>query len=170
MTFVSALHDAFSVGVQVAVDGGDLVLEAAAAPPPAIVRALVVNKRAIIALLRPGADGWDAVDWQAFFNERAGVAQFDADLPRTAAEAAAVEECLQRWQSTHLPASLSHRACAACGSHLEPDAMIAFIAGQGSVQLHLGCMGKWAAMRRRDALLALRAFGVVVGAPGEHAP
>jgi len=32
------------------------------------------HKSGIVALLRPGRDGWSAEDWQVFFDERAGIA------------------------------------------------------------------------------------------------
>jgi len=38
---------------------------------------------------------WSAEDWQAFFDERAGVAEYDGGLPR---------QChSKKWSSMHLP-------------------------------------------------------------------
>ena len=34
------------------------------------------------ALLRTGRDSWSGEDWRAFFDERAGIAEFDGGLPR----------------------------------------------------------------------------------------
>ena len=50
--------------------------------PLAILDLLSRHKPGIVALLRPGRDGWSAEDWQAFFDERAGIAEFDGGLPR----------------------------------------------------------------------------------------
>jgi hypothetical protein len=36
-----------------------------------------------------GPDHWSAEDWQAFFDKRAGIAEFDGGLPRAQAEAQA---------------------------------------------------------------------------------
>ena len=51
------------------------------------------NKAAIIGLLRPDKDGWSSWDWQLFFDERAGIAEFDGGLSRAAAEASAFTDC-----------------------------------------------------------------------------
>lgn len=47
-----------------------------------IGRGSVRHKPGIVALLRPGRDGWSADDWLAFFDERAGIAEFDGESPR----------------------------------------------------------------------------------------
>ena len=65
-----------------AIDGDDLMLEADAAPPAAVLDLLSRHKAGVIALLRTGSDGWSAEDWRAFFDERAGIAEFDGGLPR----------------------------------------------------------------------------------------
>jgi hypothetical protein len=72
-----ALRAARAAGIEVRIEGDDLALEAAAAPPADIVDQLVRNKLAIVAQLRPGRDGWSADDWLTFFDERAGIAEFD---------------------------------------------------------------------------------------------
>jgi hypothetical protein len=43
------------------------------------------HKAGVVALLRPGEDGWSA-EWQAFYDEGAAIAQFDGGLPRAQAE------------------------------------------------------------------------------------
>jgi hypothetical protein len=43
------------------------------------------HKAEIMLLLRPAGDGWSADDWQVFFAERAGIAEFDGGLPRVQA-------------------------------------------------------------------------------------
>jgi hypothetical protein len=47
----------------------------------------------LIAMLRPRRDGWSADDWQAFFDERAGITEFDGGLSRAEAEAQALACC-----------------------------------------------------------------------------
>jgi hypothetical protein len=59
---------------------------------PAIDRWLPMlrqNKAAIVSLLRPAEGGWSAIDWLAFFDERAAIVEFDGGLPRAEAEAQA---------------------------------------------------------------------------------
>jgi hypothetical protein len=61
-----------AAGIRLGIDGDDLVLEASAPPPPAMIDLLSRHKAGIVALLRPAEDGWSAEDWQVFFDERAG--------------------------------------------------------------------------------------------------
>ena len=82
-----ALMAARAAGIILAVDGEDLVLEAASMPPAAVLDALSQQKAEIVALLRPGRVGWSSEDWQAFFDERASIVEFDGGLPRPQAEA-----------------------------------------------------------------------------------
>ena len=49
---IHALRGALRAGVQVSVDGGDLLLEAAVEPPSSVVAAIFQHKAAVVALLR----------------------------------------------------------------------------------------------------------------------
>jgi hypothetical protein len=49
---MDALRGALRAGVQVSVDGGDLLLEAAGEPPSSVVGAISRHKAAVVALLR----------------------------------------------------------------------------------------------------------------------
>ena len=89
MSAAQALKAARAAGTQLRIHGDDLVLEASAPPPAAILNPLPHHKTA---LLRPGRDGWSAEDWQAFFDERAGIAEFDGESP------------LRRYRPAPLPA------------------------------------------------------------------
>ena len=40
------------------------------------------HKAGIVELLRPGRDGWSAEGWRAFYDEWAGIAEFDGGLLR----------------------------------------------------------------------------------------
>ena len=97
MSAAEALKAARGAGVHLEIDGDDLVLEAASAPPAAVLDPLSRHKAGVVALLRPGDDGWSAEDWQAFFDERAGIAEFDGGLPRAEAEARAFACCVAEW-------------------------------------------------------------------------
>jgi len=89
MSAVMALRVARAAGVELALAGDDLSLKAASEPPVVVLEALVRHKSEIVALLRPGSDGWSAEDWRLFFDERAGIAEFDSGLLRADAEAQA---------------------------------------------------------------------------------
>src|SRR6516162_7638007 len=114
MSAAEALKAARAVGIHLEVDGDALVLEASAPPPSAIVEVLSQHKAEIVALLRPGRDGWSAEDWQAYFDERAGNAEIDGGLPRVQAEAQAYACCVAKWLNRNPLRSPSGR-CLACG-------------------------------------------------------
>jgi hypothetical protein len=92
MSTAEALKAARAVGIRIEIDGDDLVLEASAAPPPSVLDLLSRHKAGIVTLLRPADDSWSAEDWQVFFDERAGIAEFDGGLSRGHAEAHAFGE------------------------------------------------------------------------------
>ena len=87
MSTADASKSAGATGIELRFDGDDFALSAAAAPHAAVLDALFQHKIGIVALLRPGRDGWSAEDWQAYFDERAGVAEFAGGLSRAEAEA-----------------------------------------------------------------------------------
>ena len=70
MNAAEALQAARAAGIQVEIDGADLLLKASAPPPPAVLDGLSQYKARILALLRPAKAGWVADDWRSFFHER----------------------------------------------------------------------------------------------------
>jgi hypothetical protein len=62
MSAIETLKAARAAGVHLGIDGDDLVLEAASAPPTAVLDALSRHKAEIMALLRPAEDGWSGED------------------------------------------------------------------------------------------------------------
>jgi hypothetical protein len=81
MNAADALKTARAAGVEVILDGDDLALNAASAPPATVLDALSRHKAEIAALLEPSRDGWSVEDWQVFFDERASIVEFDGGLP-----------------------------------------------------------------------------------------
>ena len=79
MSAIEALKAARAAGVELALDGDDLALSAASAPPAAVLGALSRHKAEIVVLLRPGGDGWSSEDWQVYFDERAVLLSSMAD-------------------------------------------------------------------------------------------
>jgi hypothetical protein len=67
---------------------------------------------------RAAGDGWSAVDWLAFFDERAGIAEFDGGLPR--AEAQAFTCCVVEWLNRN-PERSSPGYCLSCGDRAHAD-------------------------------------------------
>ena len=86
MSATEAIRAARTAGVRLTADGEDLLLDAASPPPPAVIEKLSRHKAEVLKLLRPVGSGWSAADWHAFFDERAGIAEFDDGLSRSEAE------------------------------------------------------------------------------------
>ena len=70
MSPVEALEAARTAGIQISVDGDDLVLESAAEPPVAVVDLLTEHKAGILAILRSGQAAGAA-------EERVAIAEFE---------------------------------------------------------------------------------------------
>ncbi len=106
---------------------------------------------------------WDAEDWQAHFDERAGIAEHDGGLERAGAELQAHECCVMEWLWRNPPSASGPERCAHCGEPLgEPGRDgLPFLTGDGGhVWLHSGCHGGWTARRRALAVAALEGFGI----------
>ena len=119
------------------------------------------NKAGIVALLCPGGDGWSADDWQVYFDERAGIAEFDGGFPRPKAEAQAFACCVSEWMNRH-PATLSPKRCLACGGGDRPgDPLLPQgTARHGHAWLHSRCWPDWHETRKAAAIDALEAMSI----------
>lgn len=157
MSAAQVLTAARTIGIHVEVDGNDLLLEAVAPPPSALLEALSRHKAEIIAMLRPGADGWSTDDWRLYFEERAAVAEFNSGLTHADAEAQAFECCVIQWMNWN-PAASAPGRCAWCGRAESPGAVVlAFGTEPGThTWLHAECWPAWHQVRRAKAAAALR--------------
>jgi len=153
---VAALKAARAAGVHLGIDGDHLVLKAASAPPTAVLDALSRHKAEIVALLRLGRDGWSAEDWQVYFDERAGIAEFDGRLSRAEAEARAFECCLSEWLNRN-PVCSSPGHCLECGGREhEWDKLLPYgNEPAGHAWLHSRCWETWHAKREAKAIATL---------------
>ena len=156
MSAVAALKAARAAGVHLGIDGDHLVLKAASAPPTAVLDALSRHKAEIVALLRLGRDGWSAEDWQVYFDERAGIAEFDGRLSRAEAEARAFECCLSEWLNRN-PVCSSPGHCLECGGREhEWDKLLPYgNEPAGHAWLHSRCCETWHAKREAKAVATL---------------
>lgn len=161
MSMAEALRAAHASGVRVTVDGESLVLEAFAQPPHAVLDALSRHKPDIVALLRPANDGWTGEDWQAFFDERAGIAEFDGGLPRAKAEGQTLGCCVVEWLNRN-PARSTPGCCLYCGGRSrQGDPLLPFgTETSGHAWLHGACWPAWRRARRAEAIAALSAMGI----------
>ncbi len=171
MNAAQTLDSARAAGVDVGIDGADLVLQAPAPPPPAVIEALTRYKAEIVALLRrPAKDGWSAEDWQAFYDERAGILEFDGGMLRPAAEAQAYEARIIEWLNRN-PATSPAGHCAWCGEHETDSAVVVPFGTEPGTHawLHGECWRSWQDARRADAVTALSRIGILPdAAPSER--
>ena len=156
MSAIEVLRMAQENGVRLDVAGADLILEADREPEPRLLEAIMRHKAGIVALLTAANGGWTAADWRVFFNERAGVAEFDGGRNRGEAEAVAFECCIVEWLNRHPELSTPGR-CTWCGMPgRDGHAVVPFgTANHGHTWLHPGCWNDWHRERRAKAERAL---------------
>lgn len=161
MSAIEALKAARAAGVNVNIDGDDLVLEAPAPPPHAVLDALSRHKVSIVALLRPAKDGWTAKDWRTLFDERAGVTQCDGGLRRELAEAEAFKACIATWLNQN-PVTSPAGLCIVCGRGDRPDDIVLpyGTTPPGAAWLHRTCWPTWSRERQDQATEALATMGI----------
>src|SRR5262249_58589 len=137
-----------------------------------VVDMLRRHKRSIVSLLqgrflalRQPIEAWDPVDWGAFFDERAGIAEYDGGLPRAEAEARAFDCCVAEYLlRTPLPSSPD--GCLEGGKPTKPDDPLwaVGVAGWGEGWLHCGCVSPWHSAGMAAAVAALSAMNIVAPA------
>jgi hypothetical protein len=156
---------AHAAGIDLAIDEDDLVLDAASEPPSAVLNMLRQHKAGVVELLRRGLRvrycRWSAEEWRAFFDERAGIAEFDSGLSRAEAEVSAFTHCVAEWlnhNSVHSPPGHCF-ACGSCEASHNPLLPVG-IGSAGEVWLHSGCCSAWYAGRKAEAVAALAAMGI----------
>ena len=162
MSAAEALKAARAAGIKLAINGKDLLLEAASEPPAVVLDELSRHKAEIVAVLRLGRDGWSAEDWLLFFEERAAITEFDGGLSRTDAEAQALACCIVEWLNQH-PAPSAPGRCAWCGNAESRSAVVLPFGTEPGTHtwLHAECWSSWYRARKTDAIAALGAMGIV---------
>ena len=161
MTAAQALGAARAFGIHFELDGDDLLLEASAPPPRAILDALSQHKADVVRILRAAKEGWSTDDWQLYFEERAAVAEFDGRLPRADAEAQALECCIVEWLNSNPAPSVAGR-CAWCGHAQSHNTVVLPFGTEPGTHtwLHPECWPEWRNVRRNQALEALTRNGI----------
>lgn len=162
MTPATIIAEARADGITVALapDGG-LRFKGPRAATDKWLPVLRQTKPAIVALLTsPGRPKWDATDWLAFFDERAGILEYDGGLPRHEAEARAWEACIAEWLTQNPVCSVPGR-CRTCGDSSAQEPLLPYGTTEtGHTWLHRGCWSAWYDARKLEAVAALKALGV----------
>ena len=123
------------------------------------------NKHAILRLLRGAVRKWTPQDWLEYFDERAGIAEFDGGLPRDQAEVRALSCCVGEWLHHHLVRSPVGR-CDLCGRSdgmLLPFLTDYAMKDPGHTWLHESCSDTWHQQRKAAAIAALNDMGIGAG-------
>jgi hypothetical protein len=161
MNAAEALQAARAAGIQVKIDGADLLLKASAPPPAGVLDGLSRHKARILTLLRAGNVYWTAEDWRTFFDERVAIVEFDGGLSRAQANAQALEYCVIEWLNRN-PVRSPPGRCLGCG-HAEHahDPLLPFgTETAGHAWLHSRCWPAWRSARKAEAIAALAAMGI----------
>jgi hypothetical protein len=157
------LASADASGITIRLDGSDLRLSAISKPDDEVLAMLRAHKAEIVSHLQQESCGLDAEDWLAFFDERAGIAEYDGQQTRKQAEATAGECCVIEWLNRHPEPSDPDR-CAGCNKPGSQCLVVPFLAGDGShTWLHPECWEAWHQARRREAVAALDRLGINAG-------
>ncbi len=105
---------------------------------------------------------WGADDWQALFDERAGIAEFDHHLSRAEAEALAYKSCIVVWLNRDPPSENGPEYCIQYNKPMEETEALPFLTGEGGhVWMHDYCHAAWMRRRQAEAAGALRHMGIV---------
>lgn len=141
-----------------------LATQRAVTAKPAKVAKPVVQALAGLATLAASPAhiaSWDTTDWQTFFDERAGVAEYDGGLSRPDAESMAYEACISHWLNKNPPAHSVMNACPQCSQPAETNAVAGKYGNGGHIWLHDKCHVPWLVRRRQEAVAALAATSII---------
>lgn len=153
------LRDVSAAGGMIAVRDGRLKLTATKPLPEALLKRVREAKPILLAALQSPA-AWDFLDGQAFFDERAGIAEHDGRMIREKAELMAYESCIACWLNKNPSEQNNLDVCPQC-CQLAGTNALAVITGNGRyIWLHDRCHTLWIARRRQEAIIALAAMGI----------
>ena len=156
------LDDIAVIGATIEPAGDRLILRAGltAVPADLIIRILQTKAELLDTLAAaPTHQECEAEDWQAFYDERAGILEFDCGFPRPAAEAQAFEACTIEWLNRS-PAPSSTGRCAWCGHPSRCDADVLPCRTGPHTWLHSECWPSWQVERQAKAAEALASMGI----------
>lgn len=105
---------------------------------------------------------WDSTAWQVYFDERAGVAEFDGGLSRDEADSMAYNCCVAEWLCQNFQTSEPGH-CSVCGAcESDSDPVLPYgDENNGHIWLHGHCWPDWYRRRQGAAIVALAGLGIV---------
>jgi hypothetical protein len=109
----------------------------------------------------PTRSSWAQADWQAYFDERAAIREYDGGLSRSEAERLAFDDAVAHWLSAHPAPVSAPDACVHCGGGDRTfDELLPVLTSGGNVWVHNKCWKNWYAVRRQKAVAALQGIGL----------
>jgi hypothetical protein len=134
--------------------------------PTALITEIRDHKTEIVVILSVldySLPEWTSTEWLAFYDERAGIAEFDGGLIHAQAEARAFDCCVIEWINRN-PVQSQPGHCLECSrcEHTH-DPLLPF-GGQtyGHAWLHSRCWPAWYAGREAEAVVTLKTMGIVL--------
>jgi hypothetical protein len=160
------LEDLAVIGATIEPAGDRIILRAGNNKIPAdlIIRVRQAKAELLDTLAAcPVTQEWAAEEWQAFYDERAGILEFDGGLSRTIAEAQAFEACIIEWL-TRNPAPSPAGHCAWCGERETKSVRVVPFGSEPGTHawLHGECWRPWQKLRKARAAAVLAAMGIDV--------
>src|SRR5262249_50306717 len=137
------IEELSGAGIAVSRIGGQLVLDG---PADRVTDALIEKVRAWQSDILNALKEWDLADWQAFFDEWAGIAQYEGCCSRQEAEAIAFDNCVHHWLVMNPPDACSQQTCAYCGyarGEIGRDCIPVLRGNDGHLWLHHGCIDRF---------------------------
>ena len=166
MTAAAIIERIRDNGGEIALVADDLRLRVPASLINELADAVRAEKDAIKrALKRETGDLWQSADYRAYYDERAGIAEFDGGQSREEAKTIAFECCVVEWLDRN-PAPSHPDRCAWCGRpDAEGRAIVPFGSHRiGHAWLHPECWSPWRERRRGEAVSALEELGLLAPA------
>lgn len=161
MSALHALRAARSAGVRIRPDGDELDLSSDQEPPEKLLELLHRYKPELLRLLHASLEGWSAEDWQAFFEERAAIYEFEGGIPQPDAEARAFVCCVTEWVNRSPTPSMPGRCLGCGGGEHVGDPLLPFGTDTtGHVWVHRACWSAWHRAREAEAIAALASMGI----------
>lgn len=165
MNAQAILRELRRLGVTIEAQGTQLILDG---PIEALtdeaINQLRAAKSQLLQLLDPiaGCSRWNPEEWQAYFDERAAIQEFDGGHSPKEAERLALEDTITQWlRLAPPPVPNSSDACIHCGRSEQPgNSLFSLLVGGNHLHVHDWCWTAWIGARRNNAREALSNIGI----------
>jgi hypothetical protein len=154
---VALIDELSQLGVTLSRTGNQIVIDG---PEAVLTDALVEKLRTFKSEILQSLEDWGFADWQAFYDERVGIAEFDGQVSRLEAEGRAYESCVVEWLNRHHETSALGQ-CARCGQVGRSDHVVVNFGTDNHTWLHPECWPAWHEARRAEAIVMLSGMEIV---------